>query len=463
MKDDNSRGALLSALRDLVAAGPVGARLPSVRELQRHFQVSPLTVQQAVRQLHGEGLVDVRPGAGTFVAAAPPTTRSADLGWQHVALGGHAPPDASRTLALHAEPGAGVVRLAGGYLDQTLVPEKPLSAALARAVRRTGAWGRAPVEGIESLRQLFAREIGGVDAADVLITSGGQSALSIAIRALTRPGDAVVLETPTYAGFISIARSHALEVHPVPTDADGLRTDVLDRVLASSGARLVVVQPLHANPTGSTLAAGRRRELLALARSYGAFVLEDDYARDLTIDGPAPPTLVSQDVDGHVVHVRSLSKPVAPALRVAALVARGPALNRLRAAKTLDDFYVSRPLQEAAVDFLSSPAAGRHRRTVARELGARRDTLLSEVRARLAGASVDTVPGGGMHLWVRLPDGVDDVDLAARARGAGVLVSAGSAWFPTEPDASYLRLTYGETPVPLLVEGVRRLATVLVG
>ncbi|MCP2257493.1 DNA-binding transcriptional regulator, MocR family, contains an aminotransferase domain [Streptoalloteichus tenebrarius] len=432
-----------------------------MRELQREHQVSPLTVQRVVRELAAEGLVTVRPGNGTFVAAAPARGRPTDLAWQHAALGGHTPPDASRNLALLEAPNAETVRMSGGYLDQTLIPERALAAAMARAMRRTGVWGRPPIEGLASLRQWFARQIGGFDPAEVLVTSGGQSALSMAIRALTRPGDAVVLETPTYPGFMSIARSHGLEIHPVPADEHGLRTDLLENVLRARTARLVVVQPLYANPTGSVLAQDRRRELFDLARRHSLFVLEDDYARDLTIDGPPPPTLASADTGGHVVHVRSVTKSIAPSVRLAALAARGPALARLRAAKTLDDFFVSGPVQEAAVDFLSSPAYPRHRREVARELGRRRDGLLTALRARLPECAVENVPRGGMHLWVRLPEGVDDNEVAARALSAGVMVAAGSAWFPAERDRPHLRLTYGETPLPQLVEGVRRLASVL--
>ncbi|MFF4778132.1 PLP-dependent aminotransferase family protein [Microtetraspora fusca] len=461
MYDDNSRRALASALHELIRDATPGTRLPSVRELQRRYQVSPLTVQHVVRELAAKGLVTVRPGNGTFVATAPSRRPPADLAWQHAALGGHVPQDTARHLALLEVPHADTVRMSGGYLDETLVPDKALIASMTRAMRRAGVWGRTPVEGLASMRQWFAHQIGAYNPAEVLITSGGQSALSIAIRALTRPGDAVILETPTYPGYTSVARGHGLEIHPVPTDRHGLRTDLLEDVIRARVARLIVVQPLYANPTGSVLADDRRRELLDLARRHGVFLLEDDYARDLTIDGPPPPTLASADEDGHVVYVRSITKPVAPAIRLAALAARGPAFARLRAAKILDDFYVSGPIQEAAVDFLSSPAWQRHRRAVAREIGRRRDGLVGALRSRLPGVEITHIPSGGMHLWVRLPDGYDDTEVAARALGAGVMVSPGSAWFTAERDSPYLRLTYGETPLPQLVEGVRRLASVM--
>lgn len=460
MNHDNSQSALSGALRRAVAAGRPGDRLPSVRALQAEHHVSPLTVQHVLRDLAAAGLVVVRPGDGTFVAAGP-SPRDADTAWQEAALGGHVPHDASRTLALWQQPGADTIRLTGGYLDAGLVPERALAASLGRAMRRSGVWGRYPIEGNEALRHWFAREIGGFEATDVLITSGGQAALSIAIRALTRPGDPIVLESPTYTGVIAVARSHGLTVVPVPTDARGMRTDLLDEIMARSGATVIVAQPTFANPTGTTLAPDRRRELLDIARARSAFVIEDDYARYLTIDETPPPPLAAGPVDGHVVHVRSLTKPIAPGLRLAALCAQGPALTRLRAAKTLDDFYVPGPLQEAAVDFVASPAWARHRRRIARELGLRRDTLLRHVARLAPGLDVPAVPHGGMHLWVGLPRGVDDQGLALRAAAHRVMVSAGTPWFPAEADRGYLRLTYGETPVHQIEEGVTRLARAL--
>ncbi|MFE7524740.1 aminotransferase class I/II-fold pyridoxal phosphate-dependent enzyme [Kitasatospora sp. NPDC057542] len=184
------------------------------------------------------------------------------------------------------------------------------------------------------------------------------------------------------------------EVVPVPTDAHGMRTDLLDEALARTGAHLVVAQPLYANPTGTTLAPERRARLLDTAARHSAFVIEDDYARDLAIDTPVPPpTLMSEDETGHVVHVRSLTKTIAPGLRVAALAARGPALTRLRAAKALDDLYVSGPLQATALDFLTSTALPRHLRGVSRQLAHRRDTLLRALAAHLPEADVTCAPG----------------------------------------------------------------------
>jgi DNA-binding transcriptional MocR family regulator len=370
------------------------------------------------------------------------------------------PPELSRTLDLWRVPGSEVVRLKGGYLDDELLPHAALDAAMTRAIKRSRSWGRYPIEGSPELRRWFASEIDGIHASEVIVTAGGQTALSVAVRALIRPGESVIVESPTYTGLIAIVRSHGAEVIPVPMDSEGIRTDLLADAISRTGSRLLVVQPAFANPSGVTLAAHRRRQIIELAEQHSLFVIEDDYARYLGIDGDPPPPLTAQDPNGHVVHIRSLTKPVGPGMRVAALCARGPALARLRAAKMLDDFYVAGPVQEAAVEFLNSPAWPRHNRQVRRALGERRDALLGHLGRLIPEIEVAAVPRGGMHLWVRLPDGLDDRDVAAAAHAEGVMVGEGTPWFPAESDHSHLRLTFGETPVPVIGEAVSRLAKV---
>jgi DNA-binding transcriptional MocR family regulator len=130
----------------------------------------------------------------------------------------------------------------------------------------------------------------------------------------------------------------------------------------------------------------------------------------------------------------------------------------LKAARIIDDFFVSGPLQHATLELVSSPAWRRRRRTLRAALGERRDALVAALGECLPEWTIAGVPAGGLHLWVRLPDGVDDVALAARAAAAGVVVSPGRPWFPSEPPAPHLRLTYAGAAPAELAEGVRRLA-----
>ena len=421
-------------------------------------QVSPATVARAVARLIAEGVLTTEPGRGTYVASRS-ARREPDTGWQTVALG-EAPVDSRDVAALLRPPAPGALVLSSGYPSAELQPLAALAAAATRAARRPGGWALAPPAGLPELRHLLAAPIG-ADPDDVLVVPGGQAGLSAALRALAPPGAAVLVEVPTYLGALAAARGTGLRPVPVPTDAGGLRADLLPAAFASSGARLLYTQPTYANPTGTVLDPPRRAEVLAAARQAGAFVLEDDWARYLPLDGPAPPPLLHDDTDGHVVHLTSLSKAAAPSLRVGALVARGPAAARLAGVRLVDDFGVARPLQETSVDLLGSTAWPRHLARLGAALRSRRDHLTAELRRHLAHLDPPTPPHGGLHLWLRLPDHLDDLELADQARHRGLIVGAGRPYYVTEPPAPHLRLSYASASEDDVTAGVRLLADLL--
>jgi DNA-binding transcriptional MocR family regulator len=462
MINDNAEDRVTQALRAAAAGLAPGDRLPSVRELMAAHRASPLTVQRAIGRLAGEGLVEPRPGRGTFVAApaVPPTADGApdDLSWQSVTLGARAVEEAALQELL-ALPPPGAIPLSSGYIEADLQPLQALGAALGRAARRAGAWDRGPVEGRDELRAWFAREAGGrLRAHDMVVCPGGQAAMATAFRALASPGEAILVESPTYVGAIAAARAAGVRVVPVAADAAGVRPDLLADALRRTGARVFYCQPLFANPSGATLAADRRGPVLDAVAAAGAFLIEDDWARDLAIDADPPPPLAAADRDGHVVYLRSLTKSAAPGLRVAAVGARGAAGARLRAVRIVDDLFVAGPLQEAALELLAAPAWRRHLRRLRVLLRERRDALAAALERHLPELRVAPRPAGGLHLWAALPDGTDDVALAAAAATRDVVVYPGRPWFPAEPPGPFLRLTFAGAPPETLEEGVRRLA-----
>ncbi|WP_031041486.1 PLP-dependent aminotransferase family protein [Streptomyces sp. NRRL F-5650] len=471
MQERSSVADLVAVLRRELERYSPGGKLPSSRALVDRFRVSPVTVSRALAQLAAEGLVVTRPGAGAFRARPRPSAVPVgDTSWQEVALSADGAADlvprsvdASGVLVSLAAPPPGVVEFNGGYLHPSLQPERAMSAALARAGRRPGAWGRPPMEGLPELREWFARGIGGaVTAAEVLITAGGQSALATALRALAPPGAPVLVESPTYPGMLAIARAAGLRPVPVPVDADGVRPALLADAFRATGARVFVCQPLFQNPTGAVLAPERRGEVLHIARAAGAFVVEDDFVRRLVHEdaGPLPAPLAADDPDGVVVHVCSLTKATSPSFRVSALAAHGPVLERLRAIQVVDTFFVPRPLQEAALELVGSPAWPRHLRAVSAELRARRDAMTSALRLLLPEISPAHVPAGGYHLWPRLPEGADESALTAAALRAGVAITPGRPYFSAEPPAAHIRLSFAAVAnTGEIAEGVRRLRT----
>lgn len=462
--NDDSTGRIVRDLRTWLGTAPPGTRLPSTRQLVAEHRVSPVTVQRALSTLTGQGLVETRPGVGTFVRATHPA-RAADYGWQTAAL--RAPRTRSDTLwtCLRTTPND-VIALHAGYPDRELLPERLVRAALGRAARSEAALGRPPVSGLPELQTWFAAELrattpSGVtppSANDVVVLPGTQSGLSSVFRALVTPGSALLMESPTYWGAIRAAEQAGVRVVPVPTSPDGPDPVELDRAFAESGARAFYAQPHYANPTGAQWTPARAAAVLEVVRAHGAFLVEDDWAHDLGIS-TSPTPLASYDDAGHVVYLRSLTKSVSPALRVGALVARGPARERILADRASESMYVSGVLQAAAVDVVTQPGWRTHLRGLREQLRARRDLLARALADHVPHARLEHVPAGGLNLWVRLPDGTDVPRLALDCERAGLVIAPGADWFPAEPAAPYVRLNYAGPRPESYPEAMRILGT----
>ncbi|PXX56326.1 GntR family transcriptional regulator [Nocardia tenerifensis] len=444
---NDSSARIADGIRAWIGAAAPGARLPSTRQLVAEYAASPVTVQKALRALVAEGLVESRPGVGSFVRAPRPV-RPQDYGWQTAALGAprRALPNIGGTMRL-APPEAQALH--SGYLEADLLPERLIRAALTRATRGSAATSRPPTAGLNDLRTWFATELAGQTpagltapaASDVVLTPGTQSALTSTFRALVAPGHPLLIESPTYWGAILAAHQSGVRLVPVPSDAEGPDPAGLDRSFRETGARALYVQPNYANPTGAQWSPDRADAVLEVIRSHGAFLVEDDWAHDFGIDTDPHP-VAAKDAGGHVVYVRSLTKSMSPNIRVGAVIARGPARARILADQSAESMYVSALLQQAALEVLTDPGWKTHLRRLRGQLRERRDLLAGSLARHAPALRVDHVPRGGLHLWARLPDGTDTSRLVRDCEASGVYVASGHEWFPAEPSGPYLRLNF---------------------
>lgn len=463
---NDSTDRIVAGLREWVAHAPPGAQLPTTRSLSAEHGAGPVTVQRALRQLKALGLIETRPGVGTFVrdgGGRPPV----DLGWQTNVLGTRPAryPDPSATQRA-AAPDA--VALHSGYPTDDLLPSGIVRAALGRAARSQAAVARTPATGMPELQAWFAAELdaaspgtGAVVAHDVLVLAGSQSGLSSIFRAVVGEGEPLVIESPTYWGAIVAAAQARVALVPVPSGPYGPDPDDVERALARRGAKAFYVQPTFANPHGARWSDERSRAVLDVVRASGAFLIEDDWAHDLAIDADPSP-VARLDEDGHVIYLRSLTKSVSPALRVAAVIARGPVYERIVDDVAAGTMYVSGVLQAAALDVVSQPAWRTHLRRLRPQLRERRDALVAAVRAHLPGVFVDHVPEGGLNLWVRLPDSTDLDHLVRGAAARGVLIAPGTEWFPAEPSGPHIRLNFSGPHPDRYPQAVAALADALV-
>ncbi|AKU15050.1 PLP-dependent aminotransferase family protein [Luteipulveratus mongoliensis] len=464
--NNDSSARIAAGLREWLRTAPAGSRLPSTRFLVAQHQASPVTVQRALRELAQAGLVETRPGVGTF-ARSVRAARPADYGWQTAALRSPRARPRPASAAMRDAPND-VIALHSGYPDRELLPERLVRSALTRAARGVSALSRPPAVGLPELQAWFAHELGesGLDsisspaASDVIVLPGSQSGLSSIFRALVPGGQPLLMESPTYWGAIAAAAHADVRVVPVPSDAHGPDPAELDRAFDETGGRVFYAQPTWANPTGAQWSSARAAEVLDVVRARKAFLVEDDWAHDFGI-AATPRPVAAHDDAGHVVYVRSLTKSVSPALRVAAVIARGPARERILADRSADSMYVSGVLQAAALDVVTQPAWQTHLRGVRQQLRDRRDLLVRSLGEHAPQAHLDAVPTGGLNLWVRLPDATDLDLLAERCERAGLLVAPGNEWFPAEPAGAYLRLNYSGPNPSAFARGARILGEAL--
>ncbi|UTX53923.1 aminotransferase-like domain-containing protein [Leucobacter aridicollis] len=458
MSKDNRSSAVAAQIRAEIADLSPGDKLPGVRELASRFKASAATISEALAELSALGLVRAEPGRGTFVARREPI-READYSWQTQALG-PARVDADRASRLGGYGTPQHVPLSWGYLAPELVPGGELTRITARVAKHSRSWQMTPVAGSPDLRRVIAADYT-ADPGDVLIVPGGQQGLAYALRTLSEPGGHVITESPSYPGVILAAQSAGLTVSSVPADAHGIRIEALADELERTRARVVYVQPTYANPTGAVLAPERRTALIELAAKHGAFVVEDDWARYINLDEKAPRPVFVDDPNGHVVTVTTLSKPVSPGLRLGAVIARGPAGERLQAARAAEDLCVSPLTQEVTHALLTSQAWVRHRGRLSAELTARRDALVRAIHTYLPDVTLQSIPRGGLHMWGRLPEFARSREVAENAYAAGVLVGDGRHFFVNEPSGQYLRFSFGAATEAQAAEGARLLARVL--
>lgn len=437
----------MSDLRRWIATAPPGAKLPSTRALVAKYGASPVTVQAALRTLQAQGSVESRPGVGTFVRAVR-VAGPRDYGWQTAALGSPDRRVPRLPASLRTLPND-VIALHSGYPDRELLPERLVRSAFGRVARSDAVVGRPPTAGLPELQAWFATELGaetplGVappTPSDTVVVPGSQSGLSAAFHALVGAGNPLLVESPTYWGAMVAAAQAGVQVVPVPSSAGGPDLGELARAFDRTGARVFYAQPNFANPTGAQWSPDLADDVLRLVRDAGAFLVEDDWAHDFGITADPVP-LATRDDSGHVVYVRSLTKSVSPAVRVAGIVARGPARDRILAEVQAQSMYVSGVLQAVAVDVVTQPGWRTHLRGLRPQLAARRDLLARSLREHAPGLHLDALPAGGLNLWARLPEHTDVTALVRDCEAAGVVVTAGDEWFPAEPTGPHLRMNF---------------------
>jgi GntR family transcriptional regulator / MocR family aminotransferase len=447
-----------------------GERLPGTRALSRVLDVHRNTVAAAYAELAAEGWVDSAAGRGTFVSAEIPA-----------APGPRPPPvsaaaRAARTPGYDLPPGPppprarprprGTIDLEGGIPDLRLVPAAEIARAYRRALRRPGILGYADPRGQPALRAALGamlRTTRGLDPDPerLLVARGSQHAITLAARALVRPGDAVAVEALGYPAAWESFRAAGARLVPIPVDEDGLRVDALEAAARRERLRALYLTPHHQYPTTATLPAGRRLALLRLAAAERFAIVEDDFDSEFHYDGRPVLPLAASDPAGVVVYVGTLSKVLAPGLRLGYLHAPLELIACAAEHRRYDDRQGDGALELALAELLEDGEIPQHAWRMRRIYAARREALAVALRAELGEALAFAVPPGGMALWCRAAEGIDVERWAADAEEAGVRFDTARRFAFDGAPRPALRLGFAADAERELREGVRRMAATL--
>ena len=369
-------------------------------------------------------------------------------------------PSAIREI-LKLTQGGEVISFAGGLPAPALFPTERIREASDRVLAQRGehALQYSTTEGYPPLRAWAAEQLPGADAERVQIVSGSQQALDLVAKALLDPGDRVALASPTYMGALRAFDPYEPEYLTVASDEDGLLPGSLEAAL-KRGPKLVYVIPNFDNPRGTTMSLERRRNLLESADRHGVLIFEDDPYGQLRFEGEPLPSLFELAPD-RVVYSSTLSKTVAPGLRIAWLVAAPELLEQLTQIKQAADLHTSTLGQMVVHAVVEGDFLAEQLPRIRSYYHRQRDAMLAALDNHLPSSVHSTRPKGGMFLWLTLPEGSDGLELLQSAARRGVAYVPGAPFFADGSGLNTLRLSYSVASLEQIERGVATLGAVL--
>jgi DNA-binding transcriptional MocR family regulator len=360
---------------------------------------------------------------------------------------------------------AEVISFAGGLPAAELFPAEMAAQAFAAALAPTvvaRALQYSTTEGDPELRALLAQRLSGrglaTEAHEIIVTTGSQQALGLVASVLLDPDDVVLVENPSYLAALQSFGFAGARMVAASCDEQGLDPDALPGLIAEHRPKFLYLVPTFQNPTGRTLPAERRARLAEIAAEQGLWLVEDDPYGELRYDGePLAPIASYPGASDRTVTVSSLSKVLAPGLRIGFLRAPEQLLGPLSVAKQAADLHTSTVDQHAARICLQTGDLDDHIDLICAEYRRRRDALLGGLAEALPEGSTHNHPDGGMFVWARLPEGWNATELLRAALAHDVAFVPGAPFYATDPDPRTLRLSFTTHPPAEIVEGLARL------
>jgi len=462
-------------LRQGILSGSLAAdtRLPASRQLSQDLGVNRITVENAYAELETEGLIFSKMGSGTYVLPPNPLLPlpkdSPGTPWplwqrsvesQGKITKSRHQGEMFKKAARHPHP----ISFASGIGDAHLFPAEEFRKVLQTVMRRDGIAaldygernGHAPLR--ETIAHILASQGLQARPENILITAGSQQALSLVSQLLLKPGDVILVESPTYSGALDLFRALDFKVVGIPVDGQGMQVEELEKLLQQHHPKLIYTIPNFHNPTGTCLSSPRRRQLIVLADRYNVPILEDDFVGDLRYEGRTQPALKALDPGGRVIYVSTFSKMLMPGLRVGFLAAEGPVYECLVNFKRVNDLATSTLIQRAVEAYVTVGRYQAHVRRSCQIFRKRRDTMLLAIQRYLPAKVRFDPPQGGLFIWIQLPENLSSEKLLPLAWEEGVDFAPGNGFFPDGLDGrNWLRLNFVAQAPDQIEEGIKRL------
>jgi GntR family transcriptional regulator/MocR family aminotransferase len=444
-----------------------GDPVPGTRTLARTLGVHRNTVVAAFEELLAQGWLETTRASHTRVTRSLPVPGDLRGKSRARAMGFELRPWGNSARSFEAvEPG--VLDFSGGLPDARLFPADLLARAYRRSLKRSKgkllAFGSPAGDLLlrERLAAMLASRRGlAVTAEDLLVTRGSQLALHLLSLALVRQGDLVAVESPGYPSAREAFTLMGAKLLPIRVDAEGLDVAQLERSLKHSRIRALYLTPHHQDPTTVTLSARRRLALLSLARQHRFAIIEADYDYEFQFEGAPVLPMASTDPHGVVVYVGTLSKALAPGLRMGFVIAPPPLRAALIAVRGQVDRQGDLGLEHAVAELLEDGEVLRHSLRARRVFHSRRDVLVRLLRSHLKHALTFDVPRGGLALWAEVADGIDVERWAKASLAVGVRFFTGRQYAPNGRPIPWVRLGFGHLDEAELREAVKRMAGAL--
>ncbi|MBS1132599.1 MAG: transcriptional regulator, GntR family [Proteobacteria bacterium] len=440
----------------LIANGVLrpGDRLPSVRQACRSHDVSPVTVTQAYYLLESRGLIEARPKSGYFVRARlgqrlpePEMTQP---------LGDSTQLEVSDFIfqILESVKDPAVVPLGSSFPSPYLFPLAKLGRFLASAARKLDPLATVtdlPPGNEELRRQIALRYLAhGATVApqEIIITSGAMEGLNLCLQAVTRPGDLIAIESPTFYAGLQASERLGLKVIEIPTHPrEGISLPALEEALQQHPIKACLFMLNFANPQGSLVSDARKKALLALLQRHDVPLIEDDVYAELYFGPQAPLCSKAEDLAGLVMHVSSFSKCLAPGYRLG-WVAAGRYAKAIQRQKLSTSLATTVPVQIALADYLKHGGYENHLRHLRRTLANQEAAVTAAVEQHFPAGTRLARPLGGYFLWLELPRSVDALLLHQQALERGISTAPGPIFSAKREFANRLRLNFGHPDSP---------------